>query len=126
MRADLEVLLNTRSASRLAMEFLLGTPAALVEGLHPEGFGDVGDGFGEPMQSGGAGIQARGEALPPGVKQGIDGVGRAAADFLADFFDRRALTRTQQRVGGEFYVAGRDAAGGCAVARSGVSVESDM
>jgi hypothetical protein len=39
--------------------------------LHPQGFGDVGDGFREAVQSGGARVQARGEFLPPGIKCGL-------------------------------------------------------
>ena len=37
-------------------QFQLRTAAAFVEGLQPEGFGDVGAGFGEAVQGGGAGV----------------------------------------------------------------------
>jgi len=32
------------------VQFLVGAAAAFFEGLHPEGFGDVGDGFGGPAK----------------------------------------------------------------------------
>src|SRR6202042_1615757 len=106
-------------AAGVAAEFSRGAPAAFIDGLHPEGLGDVGDGLGEAVQGGGAGVEARGEALPPGVEQRVDGVGGAAADFLADFFNRGTFAGAKQCVGGELDVAPGDAAARLAVAGRG-------
>ncbi len=43
------------SASGRAL-FLGSAAATFVEGLQPEAFGEVGDGFGEPVQRRGAGV----------------------------------------------------------------------
>jgi len=64
---------------------------AFFERLHPEGFGDVGDAFGQAVQGGGAGVESGGQGFPPGIQHRVDGVGRAAAEFAADFFDSGAL-----------------------------------
>jgi hypothetical protein len=72
--AYFEVLLIVGDGALRGLEFELGASAAFVEGLHPEGFGDVGDGFREAVQGGGAGIEACGEVLPPGIEEGTDGV----------------------------------------------------
>ena len=119
MGAQVEIGLTLRSASRGAVELLLRPPAPFLEGLHPECFGDVGNRFGEPMQGGRPGIEARGEALPPGIEERIDGVGRAAADFLADLLNRRALALPQEGIRREFNIPAGDSAGGCTVAKSG-------
>jgi hypothetical protein len=47
--AYLEVLLVVGGEAFGAVQFLLGAAAAFVEGLHPQGFGDVGDGLGEAV-----------------------------------------------------------------------------
>jgi hypothetical protein len=47
---DFEVLLLVGGGCSSGFEFELGAAAAFVERLHPEGFGDVGDGFGEAVQ----------------------------------------------------------------------------
>jgi hypothetical protein len=60
VRADFEVVFGVSGAAGVSAKFLRSTSAALVEGLHPEGLGDVGDGFGEAMKGGGAGVEARG------------------------------------------------------------------
>jgi hypothetical protein len=74
MGADLEVLLKLVAEAIGGIEFQVGAAAAFFEGLHPQGFGDVGDGFGEAVQGGGAGIQSCGEGFPPGIEGGVDGV----------------------------------------------------
>jgi hypothetical protein len=89
--ADLEVLLKLVAKIRGGFQFLVGAAAAFVEGLHPQGFGDVGDGFGEAVQGGGACVETCGEGFPPGVEERIDGVGGAAADFGTDLVDGGAL-----------------------------------
>jgi hypothetical protein len=50
--ADFEGLLLVGSGALCGLEFELGAATAFVEGLHPEGFGDVGDGFGEAVERG--------------------------------------------------------------------------
>jgi hypothetical protein len=58
MGADLEGLfVGGEGASGRAL-FLGGAVATFVEGLHPQGLGGLGHGFGESMQGGGAGVQA--------------------------------------------------------------------
>jgi hypothetical protein len=47
--ADLEVLLKLVAEALGGLQFLVGAAAAFVEGLHPQGFGDVGDGFGQAV-----------------------------------------------------------------------------
>jgi hypothetical protein len=47
--ADFEVLLVVGGDAFGCVQFLLSAAAAFVEGLHPEGFGDVGDGLGEAV-----------------------------------------------------------------------------
>ena len=91
MRADFEICLGRERTARLAAELLRGAPPALFERLHPERLGDVRDGFGEAVERRGTCVEARGEALPPGIQDRVNGVGRAAADFLADLLNRRAL-----------------------------------
>jgi hypothetical protein len=83
----------------------VGAAATFFEGLHPQGFGDVGDGFGEAVQGGGTCVESRGEGLPPGVEHGVDGVGGALADLGADLVDGGALAGSEQRVGGVADVA---------------------
>jgi len=117
MRADIKILLRPCGVAYLAAGLLLGASAAFVEGLHPERFCNVSNRFREPVKRRRARIEARGQALPPGIEQRIDGVGRAAADLLADPFNRRALTLAQERIGGELDIAASDAARGRAVAR---------
>jgi hypothetical protein len=92
------------------MLFLRRAAAAFVEGLHPEGFGGVSYGFGESMQGGGTCVQSGRESLSPSIQERVDGVGRAGAEFPADFFDGGAFAGTRQGVGGAFDVTGRDAA----------------
>ena len=91
MRTDLEGLFVAGEGAGSGVLFLRCAPAAFVEGLHPEGFGGVGDGFVQSVQGGGAGIQAGGESLPPGVQKRVDGVRAAGAELFADFFDGGAL-----------------------------------
>ena len=119
MGAQVEVGFALGGASHGAVKFLLRPPAAFLEGLHPECFGDVGDRFGQPTQGRRAGIEARGEPLPPGIEERIDGVGGAAADPLADLLNRRALALAQAGIGGKLHIPTADAAGGCAVAGCG-------
>jgi hypothetical protein len=45
--ADLEVLLVVGGEAFGGFQFLVGAASAFFEGLHPQGFGDVGNGFGE-------------------------------------------------------------------------------
>jgi len=111
MGPDLEVLfVEFREAGAVAL-LEGGTAFSFFEGLHPEGFGDVGDGFGQAVQGGGAGIQTGGEGFPPGIKHGVDGVGGAFADEGSDLVDGGALAGTEQGVGGVADVALGDAAG---------------
>jgi hypothetical protein len=117
MRAEVKILLSPSGVAHLAVDLLLGAPAAFVERSHPKGLGDVRNRLGEPVKCRWAGIEARRQALPPGVEQRIDRVGRTAANSLADFFDRGALPLAQKRVGGEFDISAGDAVGGYAVAR---------
>ena len=91
MRADLESLFVGGEGAGGRVLFLRGAATAFVEGLHPEGFGDVGDGFGESVQGGGAGVEACGEPFPPRVEQRIYGVRGAATEACADFFNRGAF-----------------------------------
>ena len=84
---------------------------AFLERLHPQGFGDVGDAFGQAVQGRGAGVQSGREGFPPGIEHGVDGVGGAAADFAADFFDGGAFAQPEQGVGGVAHVRLGDAAG---------------
>lgn len=119
MGAQVEVGFALGSASRGATEFLLGTSAAFFEGLHPERFGDVRDRFRQPVQGRRAGIEARGEPLPPGIEEWIDRVGGAAADPLADLLNRRALALAQAGIGSKLHIPPADTAGGCAIAGSG-------
>jgi hypothetical protein len=67
VRADGEGLLLVGGGALRGLQFKFGAAAAFIEGLHPQGFGDVGDGFGESMQGGGPGVQAGGESFPPGI-----------------------------------------------------------
>jgi hypothetical protein len=89
--ADLEALLLFGRSAFFGLEFEIGATAAFVEGLHPEGFGDVGDGFGEAVQGSWSGVEAAAESLPPGVQEGVDGVRGAAAESLADSVDGGAF-----------------------------------
>ena len=89
-----------------------GALAGLVERLQPEALGGVQHRFREAVQGGGSGVEAAGEAAPPGVEQRVDGVRGAAADRRADLLDRGALAVAQQLVGGAVDVGGGDAAGG--------------
>ena len=54
--ANFEGLLLVGGGRSCGFEFELGAAAAFLEGLHPERFGNVGDGFGEAVQGGGAGV----------------------------------------------------------------------
>ena len=54
VRADFEICFRIGGTACIAAELLLSTPAAFVKGLHPEGLGDVRDGFGEAVEGGGA------------------------------------------------------------------------
>ena len=54
--ADFEVLLLFGAGALCGSEFELRAAAPFVEGLHPECFCDVGNGFGEAVQGGGAGV----------------------------------------------------------------------
>jgi hypothetical protein len=65
--AYVEGLLLVDGRALLGLELEPGAAAAFLESLHPESFGDVGHGFGEAVQGGGPGVQARGEPLPPGI-----------------------------------------------------------
>jgi hypothetical protein len=49
MRADLKGLFVGGESAGGRVLFLTGAAPAFVEGLHPEGFGGVGHGFGEAM-----------------------------------------------------------------------------
>ena len=49
MRADLEGLFVGGEGAGGGVLFLRGAAAAFVEGLHPEGFGGVGYGFGQSV-----------------------------------------------------------------------------
>jgi len=73
--ADLEVLLLFGGGGFGRFELELGAAAAFVEGLHPQGFGHVGDGLGEAVQGSGAKVQPGGEVLPPNIEEGFYGVG---------------------------------------------------
>jgi hypothetical protein len=73
--AQLQTLLIQFSESCAVALFEQCAALAFLEGLHPEGFGDVGDGFWEAVQGGRARVQSRGKGFPPSVEQGIDGVG---------------------------------------------------
>ena len=119
MGAQVEVRFALGSASRGAVKFLLRPSAAFLERLHPERFGDVRDRFGQTMQGRRAGIEARGQPLPPGIEERIDGVGGAAADSLADLLNRRALALAQAGIGSKLHIPPADPAGGCAVAGCG-------
>lgn len=119
MRADLEVGLPLSGAARSAADLVLRAMAAFLEGLHPERFRDMSNGFGQAVEGCGAGIEARGQTLPPRVQQRVDRVGRASTDFLADFFYGGALALAQECIGGEFDIASGDATGGRAVPRRG-------
>ena len=59
--ADFEMLLVHGDGSLARLLFERGAAAALLERLHPQGLGDMGDGFGEAVQRGGTGVQAGGE-----------------------------------------------------------------
>jgi hypothetical protein len=67
MRADFEGLSIGGEGAGGGVLFLRGAAPAFVEGLHPEGFGGVGHGFGESMQSGGTGVESSRKPLPPGI-----------------------------------------------------------
>ena len=99
-----------RRPCRAALE-LCAAPGFL-ERLQPESFGGVGDGFGEAVQGGGAGVEATGEAAPPEIKQRVDGVRGAAADLGADLFDGGTLAVAKQGVGGAVDVGRVHGAGG--------------
>jgi len=58
MGADFERLLLFGGGALRRFEFELGAAAAFVEGLHPQGFGDVGDGFRQSMEGGGSGVES--------------------------------------------------------------------
>ncbi len=90
--------------------FERGAAAAFIERLHPKGFRDVGDGFREPMERRGAGVQTRGEAFPPGIQERINGVGGASPDFHADLVDRGTVALAQERIGGALDIARGNAA----------------
>jgi hypothetical protein len=117
--ADLEGLFVCGEGAGGGVLFLRRAAPAFVEGLHPEGFGSVGHGFGKSVQSGRAGVQSSRESLPPGIEQGVDGVRGARAELLADSFDGGALAGAQEGVGGTLDVAGRDAARSLAIAVRG-------
>lgn len=111
MRADLEALFVEGVGAGSGGGFEGGALAAFVEGLHPEGFGDVGDGFGQAVEGGGARVEPGSQLFPPSVEEGVDGVRGAGAEALADLFNCWALAVPQELVGGAFDVAGGDAAG---------------
>jgi hypothetical protein len=90
--ADLEVLLVVGGEAFGGFQFLLGAAAGFGEGLHPEGFGDVGDGLGKAVQGGRARIESGEEGFPPSIEHGVDGVGGAAAELGADLIDGGAFT----------------------------------
>jgi hypothetical protein len=52
--ADFKVLLLVGGGALRGLQFELRPAAAFVEGVQPEGLGDVGDGFGEAVQGGGS------------------------------------------------------------------------
>ena len=68
MRADVLGLLLVSGDVFGGLKFDVRTAPTFVERLHPEGFGDMGDGFREPVKSGGTGIKSRAGGLPPGVE----------------------------------------------------------
>jgi hypothetical protein len=78
--ADLEVLLKLLAEVFGGLQFLVGAAAAFFEGLHPEGFGDVGDGFGEAVfhQASSMGLTVLGEPRPSLVRI-FSTVGRSPA-----------------------------------------------
>jgi hypothetical protein len=117
VRADIEVIGCASGVAYLAADLLLGTAAAFVERLHPQRFRNVSNRFREPMECGRTGIESRGQAFPPGIEQRVNRVRGAAADFLADPFNRRALPLAQERIGGELDVASGDTAGGRSIVK---------
>jgi hypothetical protein len=92
MGADLDGLLLISGVAFFGFELESGASAAFVERLHPEGFGNVCNGFGEAVQGGWSGVEAAAESLPPGVQEGVDGVGGAGAECLADSVNGGAFT----------------------------------
>lgn len=118
--AELEVLLL--AVECLAARLILGPRPAtgLVEALQPESLGGVEHGFRKAVQGGGSGIEASGEAAPPGVEQRVDRIRAAAAYFPANLFDRRTLAFAEESVGGAVHVGGGDAATGRWCARGWV------
>ncbi len=55
MEADFGIALKLGGAVGLTLEVLLSATSGFIERLHPEGFGDVGDGFGQAVEGGAAG-----------------------------------------------------------------------
>jgi len=55
---DLEALFVEFGNACAVALFESGAAFAFFERLHPEGFGDVGDGFGEAVQGGGTGVES--------------------------------------------------------------------
>lgn len=120
MRADLESLFVGGEGAGGGVLLLRSAAAAVVEGLHPEGLGGVGYGFGQSVEGGGSGIQASRQPFPPGIQERVDGVRGAGAEFLADLFDSGAFAGAQQSIGGTFDVAGGDAARSYAIGFKGL------
>lgn len=67
MRADLEGLFVGGQGTDGGVLFLGSAAPTFVEGLHPEGFGGVGHGFGQSVQGGGAGVESSRKPPPPGI-----------------------------------------------------------
>lgn len=88
MGADFEGLLLLGGGVIGGFELELGAAAAFVKGLHPEGFGDVGDGLGQAMQGGGTRIQPRSKVFPPDIQERTHGIRGPTADGCSDSFHR--------------------------------------
>ncbi|MCJ7451572.1 MAG: hypothetical protein MUO39_03740 [Steroidobacteraceae bacterium] len=108
--SDLDLLTFLRERGPAGALLGGGAFACLFERLQPQAFGREQHRFRESVQGGGSGVEASGEATPPGVEQRVYRVRGAAANLRSDLLDGGALALAQQGVRGTVDVTGSYAA----------------